>query len=139
MSRSGGKVTVDADRYLELLDELSALEGRLRALGSEGFNVSKTTQPSSPASKKKAEEKAMDLDIDVSGIEWKKSNRDGGGPAGPDAGWAWAFGYTQDGGILPGAVQLIQAMERYGTVKIGGFEYSLGGRDKRLLNRKRAK
>jgi hypothetical protein len=92
--------------------------------------------PSPARRKKKAESEAMDLDLDISGIEWKKSNRDGGGHAGPDAGWAWAFAFTKDGGILMETVQLLQALDQYERVIVDGFEICLGGRDKKLLNRK---
>lgn len=55
----------------------------------------------------------------------------------PNDGWAWGFGYTQDGGILPENLKLMQALDRYGKVRVGQYEISLGGRDKRLLNRKK--
>lgn len=79
----------------------------------------------------------MKLDLDISGIEWKRSNQQGGGPADPSDGWAWAFAYTKDGGIRRETVQLVQALDQYGTVRVGGYEITLGGREGKLLNRKK--
>jgi len=135
---SAGTVTFDADEYLELLDELTDLEKRLRSLGSKGFNGSGRGKTTSPANKPKENDKpTMVVDLDISGIEWKKSNRDGGGPAGPNDGWAWAFAYDQDGEVLQETTKLLQALEQYGAVRVGQYEITLGGRDKNLLNRKK--
>ena len=141
MSGKGGQVVLDAEEYIAILDRLHALEDELRKLGHKGFTTSvTTTRPPSPALRKKKEKTAaMVLDIDISGIEWKRSNRDGGGPAELGDGWNWAFGFTKDGGILPENVKLIQALEMYGKVRVGDFEISLSGRDGSLLNRKRLK
>ena len=79
----------------------------------------------------------MVVDLDISEIEWKKSNKDGGRLATPEDGWAWAFAYTKDGGVLRETMQLLQAIEQYGTVSVGQYEITLGGRDKGLLNRKK--
>jgi len=141
VSNKGGTVTLDAEEYLQLLDEMAKLEKRLRALGRGGYKSDKvTTRPSRPASREKKEEPdAMELDIDISGIEWRLSNRDGGGPAGPEAGWCWAFSTTQDGGVRRETLQLLQAVEMYGKVRIGQYEISLGGRDGTLFNRTKVK
>ena len=133
-----GTITIDADMYLELLDRLQALEDELRKLGHTGFNISgKTTSPSPVRWEKKDESEAMQLDIDISGIDWKRANKAGGGAAGPSDGWAWAFAYTPDGGIRQETSQLVAALELYGKVLVDGFEISLAGRDGNLLNRKR--
>lgn len=138
MTDNRGTITLDADEYLRLLDELIDLETRLRSVGLAGFNSEKPTQRPKPSMRGPSDEsEAMRLDIDISGIQWRLSNRDGGGPAGPDAGWCWAFSTTRDGGILREVMQLIQAIEQYGRVRIGQYEITLSGRDKRLLNRKK--
>ena len=117
---NSGSITIDADIYLRLLDRLKALEDDLRKLGHGGFTSSGKVQiPDHNGSAKPDEAKAMALDIDISGIEWRLSNR--------------------DGGILREALQLIQAIEQYGRVRIGQYEITLGGRNKRLLNRKKLK
>lgn len=139
MTNKGGTVTFDAEEYLKLLDEMTALEKRLRNLGREGYKVDgMTTKPSSPASREK-EEEAMEIDLDISGIEWKLSNRDGGGLAGPEAGWSWAFSTTRDGGVRRECMALVQAIELYGTVRIDQYEIGLGGRNGNLLNRTKVK
>jgi len=135
---NSGTITIDADRYLELLDRLQALEDELRKLGHTGFNTpGKTTTLSSAKREKKDQSDAMILDIDISGIDWKRANKAGGGAAGPSDGWAWAFAFTQDGGILREAAQLVAAIEQYERVLTDGFEINLAGRNGRLLNRKK--
>lgn len=136
-----GTINIDADRYLELLDKLQGLEAELRKLGHTGFNASGTTTPPPRQSRKdsKDESLAMSLDLDISGIEWKRSNKQGGGAAEPNDGWAWAFAYTQDGGIRREAAQLVAALEQYGKIIIDGFEITLAGRNGNLLNRKKVR
>ena len=140
-ARKGGKMELDAEEYLALIDDYDTLGKRLRALGLKGFDASvTTTRPQSQVSRDKKEEiESMFLDIDISGIDWKRSNRDGGGPAEPGDGWNWAFGFTKDGGIRRETMELVQAIERYGPVRVGDYEISLSGRDGSLLNRKRLK
>ena len=138
-----GTITIDADRYLELLDRLQTLEDNLRKLGHKGFNASPrpstSPAPRQPRNDPKDESPAMSLDLDISGIEWKRSKKAGGGVAGPGDGWAWAFAYTQDGGIRREAAQIVAALEQYGKVLVDGFVISLAGRDGKLLNRKKLK
>ena len=137
----GDKVSMPAKEFLAFVDELADLERRMRARGLAGFNGSGKGKTPKPAKQSKPKENdqpaAMTVDLDISGIEWKKSNRDGGGPAGPNDGWAWAFAFTKDGEILRETVQLLQALEQYGTVRVGQYEITLSGRDKNLLNRKK--
>lgn len=140
MTGKRSTITLDADEYLRLLNELINLENRLRSVGLAGFNSGKTTKPQRYAAKEKEDDTdLMEIDLDMSGIEWKLSNRDGGGLAGPDAGWCWAFSTTRDGGIRREAVQLVAALEQYGKVLVDGFVISLAGRDGKLLNRKKLK
>ena len=138
MTENKGIITLDADEYRKLLDELIDLQKRLRSVGLAGFNSEKPTPCPKPSMRDPSDEsEAMVLDIDISGIEWKLSNRDGGGPAEPNAGWCWAFSTTRDGGIRREAAQLVSALEQYGRVRVGQHEITLGGRDKLLLNRKK--
>jgi hypothetical protein len=81
----------------------------------------------------------MPLSMDITGIMWKRSNKQGGGAAGPRDEWAWAFAYTQDGDIRIEAAQLVAALKQYGKALIDGFEISLAGRNGKLLNRKKAR
>lgn len=134
MTPKGGTVTLDADEFLKLLDELEDLEERLRSLGSKGFNGSRKTPRPRPANKpKENDQPAMDIDLDISGIEWQTKDKE---PAGPNTPWAWAFSTTQDGGVKRESMQLLQALEQYGSVRIGKYVYSLGGRNGNLLNRR---
>lgn len=138
MTKKGGTVTLDADEFLNILDELANLEKRLRALGREGYKIDGVTpEPKSPASREEKEQDAMPLEIDISGIDWRRSNKAGGGAAGPGDGWAWAFALTKDGGIRRESAQLLSALEQYGKVLVDGFEITLAGRDGNLLNRKK--
>lgn len=127
--RDGGQVVVDAD---ELLERINKVRGSFDELSSF-LAKCMTTKPLIPASREKDEKDAMELDIDISGIEWLTKDRQ---PAGPNAPWCWAFSTTQDGGIRRETLQLVQALEQYGKVRIGKYELSLGGRDGNLLNRK---
>ncbi len=112
MTEKKNPITLDADEYLRLLDELIDLETRLRSVGLAGFNSEKPTPCPKPSMRDPSDEsEAMVLDIDISGIEWKLSKRAGGGLAGPDAGWCWAFSTTRDGGIRREAAQLVAALE----------------------------
>lgn len=130
---SAGTVTFDADEYLELLDELTDLEKRLRVLGSKGFNGTKANpRPASP-SRETTAEKAMEIQLDISGIDWQTKDKQ---PAGPNTPWCWAHAHMQDGGIRRETAQLVAAVEQYGTVKVGKYEITLGGRDGTLLNRR---
>lgn len=130
----GGTVTFDADEYLELLDELTDLEKRLRNLGKDGYNFKgSTTKPPSPARREKAESEAMEIQLDISGIDWQTKDKQ---PAGPNTPWCWAHAHMQDGGIRRETVQLVAAVEQYGTVRVGKYEITLGGRDGTLLNRR---
>jgi len=138
MSEKGGTVTVDAEEYLKLLDELTDMEKRLRALGSQGFRGApgdrRDPRPASNPNEKA--EPAMVVDLDISGIHWKTKDSQ---PAGLDVPWCWAFSETKDGGVIRETMQLLQALDQYGKVRIGEYEISLGGRDGNLLNRRRLK
>jgi len=127
-----GLITIDAERFLELLDKLKVLEEELRKLGHGGFSSSKSNQRPKPSQEEK---EAMPLELDITGIEWKQSRKAGGGVAGPSDGWAWAFVYTQDGGIRREVSELLSALQQYGAVIVDGFKITLSGRDDTLLNR----
>jgi len=74
--------------------------------------------------------------IDLTKIEWKGK---GSVPASTGDPWAWAFAYDQDGVYKPESKALVQRIEQYGKVEMDGYEMTLSGRDKRLLNRKKLK
>jgi len=130
-----GTVTLQAEDIIKLAEDLEALARRLRDMGVAGFKGTSPRGPPTPPRVNNTE--GMPLGLDISGIEWKRSNKQGGGEAGPSDGWAWAFAYTQDGGIRREAAQLVAALEQYGKVLVDGFEISFAGRDGKLLNRKK--
>lgn len=74
--------------------------------------------------------------VNVLDIPWLKK---GSEPASPGDPWAWAFAFDMDGQVLPETEELLEALERDGKVQIDGYEISLGGHDKNLLNRKKLK
>jgi len=74
--------------------------------------------------------------IDLTKIEWRGK---GSEPVTAGAEWAWAFGYNQDGTYKPESKTLVQHIEQYEKVEMDGYEMTLSGRDKRLLNRKKVK
>lgn len=131
---SDGVVTISADRLLEIADQLKRVESDLRKLGMTGFS----TQPTKPKTQtQKPKSEAMPLDFDIRSLDWKKSNKAGGGPAGPETPWAWAFAYPDSESNDPrtDCYDLVIALNRFGTVKCGRYIVKFGGRDSRLLNR----
>ncbi len=128
-----GIVTISADRILEMADRMKELESDLRKLGLNGF----TTQPSTPTPQpQRPDAEPMRLEIDVSNLDWKKSNKMGGGPAGPTTPWCWTHAYIQDSPQpRPECADLVNAILLYGIVQCGRYKIKLSGRDGRLLNR----
>ncbi len=124
----------NVEKLIILMDRRDKLNSDIRIMLSR--NLGSYAQDD-PEPRSREVESAMKLDLEISGIDWKRSNKQGGGPASPSDGWAWAFGYNQDGTIRRETMQLIQALKQYGKVIIDGFEISLSGQDKRLLNRKK--
>ena len=116
---SGGKVVLDPDQYLKLLDTLQKPLDALRTLGAEGF-----TSGGGPA------------DVDIDGINWMKKGRK---PAAPTDNWAWAFAYDRDGKVLPETRELVELLRKSKKVRVGDYEITLGGRDGNLLNRRLVK
>lgn len=133
MKNKGGTSKIDCDEVIEIIDDIRRSLDSLGRIIADGM----TSEPTS-SSEEKEEKEAMVLDnLDISGIEWTRSNRAGGGPATPEDGWAWAFAYTKDGGIRPETAQLVMALERYGRVRVGANVIELSGRDDTLLSRKK--
>lgn len=135
---NGGVVTISADRLLEIADKIKSVETELRQLGLNSFE----TQPATRAPQgQKSETEPMVIEFDVSNLDWTKSNRSGGGHAGPNEPWAWAFGYPDQNSPYPREEcdRLVNAIIRYGEVRCGRYLVKLGGRDNRLLNRTIAK
>jgi len=135
--KNGGRVTVDADEVVKLLNEIRReFNKRIDELGN--FLASGlTTEPPSPARQRKVEKastSAMPVSVNVSGINWLTKDKE---PASPNAAWSWAYGYDIEGAIRPETEALIQEILKYGKVTVGGFEYSLSGRDMNLLGRKK--
>ena len=74
--------------------------------------------------------------IDLTKIDWRDRDSVEVGPGEP---WAWAFAYEQDGSYKDESKALVQRIEQYDKVEMDGYEMTLSGRDKRLLNRKKLK
>jgi len=95
------------------------------------------TQPVSTVAPTPKKDEPMEVNIDISRINWKKSKRAGGGTASEYDSWAWAFAYDRQGNLLPESKDLFEATQHYGSVRIGDFVVTLGGDKKNLLNRKK--
>ncbi len=138
MSREG-VVSISADRLLEIADRLKDLEADLRKLGLNGF----TTQPSAPRPPRQPTSQKVEptpFSFDVLNIPWTKSNKAGGGAAGPNTPWCWAYGYELDSPEpKPECAELVYAILQYEIVQCGRYIVKLSGRDMRLLNRTLAK
>jgi len=120
LSDRGRTVTVDAEWLLNRLDALDRAIADIRKKAAEG--AFQPARPASPAG------------INLNLLEWKTK---GSQPARDDDPWAWAFAYDQEGFLLDAARQLVQEIERYEKVEVGGYEITLSGRDKNLLSRKK--
>lgn len=75
--------------------------------------------------------------FDINRLDWKVK---GGGLAGPESSWCWAFSTDQEGFVLDEARPLLEAIDRYGPEVIGGeYAVKLSGRENTLLSRRRLK
>ena len=83
----------------------------------------------------------MPIEFDILSLDWTKSKKAGGGPAGPETPWAWTFAYPDAESPDPrtDCYELVMSLHRYGEVRCGRYIIKLGGRDSRLLNRTIAK
>lgn len=117
MSDRKQTVTIDAEWLINRLNALDRTIADLRKAAAEG--VHRTASPSG---------------INIHALGWKNKYSD---PAHDDNAWAWAFSRDREGQVLDAARQLLQEIERYGKVEVDGYEITLGGKDKTLLNRKK--
>jgi len=106
---------VDADQILKRLDALDEAVKSLREALSAGLTPNH-----------------VPVDFDIGFIRWMKRDRE---PAAPGATWAWAFGFDRNGNPVDPA--LIDALKRRGKIRVGPYEVTLGGHDRRLLNRRK--
>lgn len=122
------------EKLTKLLERRDKLNAEIRALlGSNFSHTSPRARAPQAHSKPEKNNSVMEVDLDIDGVEWLTKDKQ---PAGPNTPWAWAFSTTKDGGLRRETLQLVQALEQYGKVRIGKYEISLGGRDGNLLNRK---
>lgn len=115
MNSSKTTVTIDGELFLNRIEAIERAINDIRRAAAQGIG-----QPGSPAG------------INLHLLDWKIKDSKPASEADP---WAWAFAYTRDGDLLDAARQLVQEIQRYGKVEVSGYEVTLGGRDKRLLNR----
>lgn len=112
-------VTIDAELLLNHLEAIERAVNDIRSMAAQGID-----QPASPAG------------ININVIDWRDRNSD---IVGPDAKWAWAFTYNENGILQDETRQLVEEIGRYGKVEVSGYEITLSGRDGKLLNRKKLK
>ena len=113
------EIRLDGERLLKHIKEIETALNEIRRMSAMG-----AAPLSSPQG------------IDLTQIDWRDRNSDEVDASEP---WSWAFGYNQDGTYKDESETLVKAIERDGEVVMDGFEMTLGGRDKRLLNRKKLK
>ena len=117
MANKRPTVEVDGEFFLNRVEAIERCCADLRKAVAQGV-----FQPTSPAG------------INVRAIDWRtKENQ----PAGEEDPWAWAFAYHRGGPVLDETRQILQEIERTGKVEVSGYEITIGGRDKKLLNRKK--
>jgi hypothetical protein len=117
MDEEKGAVVIDAEWLLNCIEAIEKAINDIRARAAEGVFV-----------------KPTHTNINLQLIDWRTK---GGEPAGEHEPWAWAFAYGQDGALKDETRQLVKDIQRSGKVQVDGYEITLGGRDKNLLNRRR--
>lgn len=133
--KNGGKIVVDADELLKLVDKARGSFDELSSFLARGL----TTKTQALARQRKAEKasKGQPFELrgfDIGAVDWKKKDRS---PAGPNEVWAWGFATDREGFILNEVEDLFNACKQYGEVRVGSYLIKIGGRDKNLLNRKK--
>ena len=139
--RGGGRVTVDADKVVELLNEIRReVNEKIDNLGR--FLAAGLTTETPPPNRQRKAEKTSQVQpfelrgFDIDAVDWKTKDSS---PTGRNEGWAWAFSTDVEGYVLPETSELVQACEQYGEVLVGPYLIKIGGRDKNLLNRRTLK
>ena len=141
MSGAKSTVTLDGEWLLARIQQLEYILDEIRAKAADGAFVKPAegspfvTDNRSRTQYSVAKSKQAPS-INVMDIPWLKK---GSEPASPYDPWAWAFAYDFDGNVFPETEELLEAIKRDGKVRVDGYEISLGGRDKNLLNRKKLK
>jgi len=135
------EIRLDGERLLKHLLGIEAHLNEIRRMSAMGSAPAQKTYEELEAQAKKEFERVMApapsvQGIDLTKIEWKGK---GSVPASTGDPWAWAFAYEQDGSYKPESETLVKTIERDGGVTMDGYKMTLGGRDKRLLNRKNLK
>ena len=115
MSAKRPTVEVDGEFLLNRLESIERSCSDIRKAVAQGV-----FQPASPAG------------INLHAINWRTKDNH---TADEDEPWAWAHAYHREGGLRDEARQLVQEIERYDKVEVKGYMITLGGRDKKLLNR----
>ncbi len=124
----------EVERILDRFDSLEKTIGEIRRILSGQFELKKAERHS-PIGKQRCDNGTIQLDLDVSDIQFKQKK---GAFAGPRSRWGWVFAYRQGGGYNEESRELVQALEQYGAVQVGKRIYSLGGTDRNLINFKEA-
>lgn len=132
---SEGVISIPADQLLQIADRLKDLEADLRMLGLNGL----TTRPPAPRPQRQPTSQNVaptPFNFNVLNLPWTKSNKAGGGAAGPSTPWCWTHGYEIDSPEpRPECAELVYAIQQYEVVQCGRYIIKLSGRDMRLLNR----
>jgi len=134
-------VSIEAEWLLKRLEGIENLLADIRTRAAEGvFNQpAHQEEGGSPFVRKirQTDRRTNNpTEINIHVIEWMKKGMQ---PASADDSWAWAFTTDQEGLLRSETRLLVQEIERYKVVEIDGYEITLGGRDKNLLNRKKIK
>ena len=113
------EIRLDGESLLKCIEVIEAQLNQIRRMAA----MSRAPAPSAQG-------------IDLTMIEWRGK---GSVIVPASVKWAWAFAYEQEGTYKPESKALVQRIEQYGKVEMDGYEMTLGGRDNRLLNRKKQK
>lgn len=122
----GGRVTVDADEALKLVEKLREDINELGRLIGAGF-VTK------PPSRVPRQEPETDVEIPTEGWTSYETKKE----AGP-YGDSWRFASDQDGNVHPEVEALVDRIYESGKVERGSFTYMLS-KDGKFLQRRKKK
>lgn len=112
------EITVDAELVIKALEKIDKAYAELREVLAPGVFKKEDTHSQTPRSATEI----MVLDLDVSKIPFKIK---GGSPARDSDGFAFTFLKNRSGEPWRSSVELADAIEQYGKVRIGKFVYQL--------------
>jgi len=125
----------EINEIIRLLDEHDKIHKQIRnRLARAAFKD--LGEPESEPEPHGMKVRLTESDIEAMGIPWFVKGMQ---PAPSDAAFAFTFATERDGTPKPEVQPLVDELNQYGKITVGPYEYRLGGRDKNLISRNKAK